>query len=469
MLKHFALVMALGSIGFAESTEHTGLPPSKIIIATGAGLNPDQAVQNALCTAVEQAIGLLVEAQSILDHNDILQEKVITATNGFVETYEVMSRWNKDGLQYSRIKAKVRLLQLQQVMHEQNIVTARIEGQDLAAQAETKEMSTKGASAVLKEYFSNWQDKANKILKVSLTDEVKPVGQSDSGVTHLRVPVQISVDRMQYQSLVKDLTTKLDHISRAKYTSRLSLAKQPADTYSPPPRPGQYQLGARRKIQPEEARLYCERQKSTVKEASADPAHVFFPDLWYSTNTKENIAEVKKAIDEPLRLAFGDAERSGERMAVLYIMTDMSLSGAAQFSFYLLPQEVVAALPYGLGVGMNLSCTLVAADGKPLDTRDFLLRNSHSGNDQRNAKATTLYVHRGTRDLAMQQQNADTKHVIGLYPGVKNVWRRGLDDATFACTWHGNLYLDVDTDLVKQSKKVAISASWAYKAWSDRD
>jgi hypothetical protein len=77
------------------------------VVATGVGVDPDKALLNALSHAIEQAVGVLVDAESIIENDEIVRDQILTCTRGDVEYYQMIRRWREDGLQHARVWAVV--------------------------------------------------------------------------------------------------------------------------------------------------------------------------------------------------------------------------------------------------------------------------------------------------------------------------------------------------------------------------
>ena len=70
----------------------TALPMASAqqVTATGYGSTAAEAENDALRTAVENVVGTLLDAQTIVDKNTVLQDEIYTSSRGFIRHYDVL-------------------------------------------------------------------------------------------------------------------------------------------------------------------------------------------------------------------------------------------------------------------------------------------------------------------------------------------------------------------------------------------
>jgi hypothetical protein len=67
------------------------------VVATGAGETPDAARQNAFSAAIEQVVGALVDAETIVKNDQVVRDQVLTYSRGYVEEFDVVASWERVG------------------------------------------------------------------------------------------------------------------------------------------------------------------------------------------------------------------------------------------------------------------------------------------------------------------------------------------------------------------------------------
>lgn len=101
-------------------------------IARGIGNSTDAALKDALNQAIMQAAGAIVDSHTLVKNDEIIQEKVLTASNAIVKTYDVIMPAPKrsNGLFEIRIKAIVQKNLLRQTLvKKETLRVLRISGQ----------------------------------------------------------------------------------------------------------------------------------------------------------------------------------------------------------------------------------------------------------------------------------------------------------------------------------------------------
>ncbi len=69
-----------------------GIAFANQIRVTGYGITAQEAENDALRQAVEQAVGLLVDSQTLVQNNTVLRDQIFTQSRGFITNYVVLDR-----------------------------------------------------------------------------------------------------------------------------------------------------------------------------------------------------------------------------------------------------------------------------------------------------------------------------------------------------------------------------------------
>jgi len=86
----------------------------------------DEAVEDALRNAVEQAVGTFLDSRSTVTGMDELEEQIYSHSVGFVEHYVIEREWSQGGLYHVRIRAKVRRDRLRASLEATGILLRRV-------------------------------------------------------------------------------------------------------------------------------------------------------------------------------------------------------------------------------------------------------------------------------------------------------------------------------------------------------
>ena len=123
----------------------------KEITVTGIGTTLESAEKQALVSAVRQAVGAYIDSKTIVENEEVIQDRILSVSNAFVEKYKTIGKPKKsaDGLIEITIIAMVKTNQVIQALKEQKIVTGEVAGQNLWAEVSTKVMNAQDAVTML--------------------------------------------------------------------------------------------------------------------------------------------------------------------------------------------------------------------------------------------------------------------------------------------------------------------------------
>lgn len=193
----------------------------KSVIATGYGVDHDAALKNALQTAVEQQIGILIDSETIIKNDNLIKNEILTASNGFVKKYDELSTSVNNGLTEVKIKAEVKPQAVAKKIQSLNIATLKAEGvSDIYAEAKTKEKAKIDSQAIFDNTMKEILSKQNhtELLNVSLNDYKVLTDKTENGKTPIIISVKVSFDYPAYEEKIKKLETTLNGIGAIQKT-----------------------------------------------------------------------------------------------------------------------------------------------------------------------------------------------------------------------------------------------------------
>ncbi len=127
---------------------------TKVIISTGYGTNKEQALNHAFKSAIQQYVGVVVDSETIMKNGELIKDNILTASNGFIKSYDVLSTRVEDGLVETQIKAIVESQKIFSKIKKLKINTisfqSEISGKNLKAEIVTKQQSKKDSAKILK-------------------------------------------------------------------------------------------------------------------------------------------------------------------------------------------------------------------------------------------------------------------------------------------------------------------------------
>jgi hypothetical protein len=201
-----------------SSEKPASKPSSNIqsVQAEGVGLSPSAALKDAFREAVRQVVGTVVDGQTLVKNDELIEDKVLTYSDGFVKKYEKLSERRADGLTRVKIRADIERRSLVMKLEAANIRVKRMEGKSLFVKAITQADAEKNATALLKKALAD--------LPTLLTAENDGDPDYDRQTSEIVLKIDVSADRKAYQAFSQRLENLLKKIRLAE-DSQLIKAK----------------------------------------------------------------------------------------------------------------------------------------------------------------------------------------------------------------------------------------------------
>lgn len=184
------------------------------IVATGIGSTQDAALENAFQNAVESALGLYVDAHTKVENEQVLQDEILTHSNGYIERFEkIREKVRDDGLYETRINAHVRKSQIIDKLKSFNVITTQVDTTSLYAKIVTQNQATEDAKTILATALKELNYPVS-ILKARIAaTEPKLLGKGEQSVT-VEWPIEISIDeKVYFEKIVPSLKQVLGQIA----------------------------------------------------------------------------------------------------------------------------------------------------------------------------------------------------------------------------------------------------------------
>ena len=82
------------------------------VIALGYGNTKEQALKNAFSTAVSEYVGVLVDSKEVTKNGKLIEDKILTFSNGYIDKYNMLSSKEQMGLWEIKISAVIKQQQV---------------------------------------------------------------------------------------------------------------------------------------------------------------------------------------------------------------------------------------------------------------------------------------------------------------------------------------------------------------------
>ena len=165
-------------LSLGEPADKTSTSSVMTVVVTGVGLNPGKAKENAFSNALEQVVGVLVDAETIVENDKVIRDQVHTLTSGFVEELDVIDTWQEDGLHFARIRAKVAAGKLGEKLEKQNVAVRKIPAALLYQRVKHEILNEANAKKMFRSATADFSP--DKFMTVEVLDrepEVERTGQ----------------------------------------------------------------------------------------------------------------------------------------------------------------------------------------------------------------------------------------------------------------------------------------------------
>ena len=210
----FSLIMALTAFLTIPVSSWAGEEKGLIeVIATGIGKDSDSALKNALRAAIEQAVGTLVDSETLANNDEVVNDQILSYSAGFVESHKVVGEPKKaDGLVTIKIAAQVRRTNLVEKLKAASIHTKEVDGESLFGEAITKMEQTQSAAEIIAKAFVGFP---GNILEVKTHGKPK----YDEQAKKMTIEIEIKINTDSYRTFTKKLSTALKQISQSSTRS----------------------------------------------------------------------------------------------------------------------------------------------------------------------------------------------------------------------------------------------------------
>lgn len=185
-----------------------------IVVANGVGDTVKSAERAAFRAAVEKVVGTLVDAETLVANDEIVQTRILAYSNGFVETFETVEgpSKNADGLLAVTIRARVRKGLLAEKVTAAFKTEAAVDGGGLFAELLTRQDAMQDAQAMVGKLLEGIPADL-LVAEVATGPDGKAKVKLDARTGNVTVDVVVRVDPESYLAWTDKLRNVLDKAS----------------------------------------------------------------------------------------------------------------------------------------------------------------------------------------------------------------------------------------------------------------
>jgi hypothetical protein len=133
---------------------------SQIVVAEGVGASPDEALKDAFRNAVRQVVGAVIDAETQVRNDELINDKVLTYSDGFIKKFDEIdgSKKQSGGLHRIRIKAEVERKSLLAKLRSSTVVSTPVNGAGMFAEVAAKLEAEKEVNQILRKLFDGFPE-----------------------------------------------------------------------------------------------------------------------------------------------------------------------------------------------------------------------------------------------------------------------------------------------------------------------
>jgi hypothetical protein len=220
------LSIAEKTISAKNNSEQSLLTPADInVIAYGWGTNEKTALKNAFQNAIQQSLGVYVDSEFLLQNEKMIEDRINTASNGFIDKYDQINVRKTNGGLEVQIRA---VIKKNKILHEIKTIkstTALLEdAKSLQTRIETRTSSKNDSETILRKSFGDFLDNSSlkDLIKINILDVEFLEASAKKSLVPVKIEYSISLDKKIYLKKVQVLERILKSIG-AKLEEQVDL------------------------------------------------------------------------------------------------------------------------------------------------------------------------------------------------------------------------------------------------------
>lgn len=186
----------------------------KTVVVEGVGDSSENAVKDAQRNAVNQVVGVLIDSKVMVKNDKLIEDKILTLSNGFVKTSKVISQ-NKSGKLFKvKVEAVVEVTGIENILKKEKLIaTGLVDGEGLLGKSERKEEVIKNGAKMLREKMKGFP---MNVLDIQLNEKATKILKNEGGTSTVQYEISVKPNLENYKIFSKQLIQILDKIAISK-------------------------------------------------------------------------------------------------------------------------------------------------------------------------------------------------------------------------------------------------------------
>lgn len=193
---------------------------TQLVTATGYGMSVDEAKRAGVRAAVESVVGTMVDAETLIENDQLVQDKILSYSAGMVEDVKIIGvpKKNSAGLVRVRVQVKVKKTQLAERVKATIKTSLKIDGESLYQKVAFNQQNLNDAGAIMESLFS--PERMQGLLKFEPDmDKGNPI-DVDMTTGEVTVAIKGGVDMAAYKQWTDEIIEKLGPMAKMKVTGK---------------------------------------------------------------------------------------------------------------------------------------------------------------------------------------------------------------------------------------------------------
>jgi hypothetical protein len=208
---------------FASRKDNIITKKESTFLAEGTGRSPEEALLAAYRNAIYQVVGAIVDSETLIKNDVLIEDKILTYSNGFVTGHKEVSKSNKNGIHSIKILAEVKVTGVREKINISKISLASFDGKSVgdkmisdiekkaASDAQIVKNTKEGAELIVKK-LNNFN---RNLLKIETVIDQKDI-QVINKEANLKCNISFELDKTLYSQFRSDLKTTLSKMADKK-------------------------------------------------------------------------------------------------------------------------------------------------------------------------------------------------------------------------------------------------------------
>ena len=218
-----SLIFAFSASDLIGQIKRPEIDEVERVEASGLGADHDEALRQALRSAVEQSIGIFLKTETVVENYELISDKILSHSRGYVKTFDILSEGPQGDVYHLKLAAVVVVKELENTLVEMKLFSREVKGESLFGNAFIQIAARKSGAAL---YEDLRETLITKAIAVEFAEvEVQSVDGDSATVI---IPFNLVWD----PAFLNDLKDVLEQTNEAVAHTRTAISKN-RDTFKP--------------------------------------------------------------------------------------------------------------------------------------------------------------------------------------------------------------------------------------------